>query len=511
MQSLTVPVPDRMIGDSMLDRVVELTNAYIAFMPKQERKKYGQFFTSKETARFMASLFHIPKNQKKVTILDAGAGSGILCCALVERLERCKGVEEVSITCYENDANIMQQLADNMKYVQDMARIRVQYQIVAENYITSQELDFNSLAGSNAALPKFDLVIGNPPYMKMARKAPEAVAMSHICHGTPNLYFLFAAMSLFNLRNNGEMVYIIPRSWTSGAYFKKFRQYLLKAGKLSHIHLFVSRNKVFDKEKVLQETMIIKLKKSPRKPSRVKITSSNTNHDFRKLTTLSVPYNIVVAGEEEYVYLVTNQAEVHVLERLNKWNYTLPDIGMKMRTGLTVDFRNREALRSKEEEGAVPLFYAQHIKGGQVCFPIAREYEYILTNRKGLLQENKNYLFVKRFSAKEEPRRLQCGIYLSGNYPRYNRISTQNKVNFIDGLTTDLSECVVYGLYVLFNSSLYDNYYKILNGSTQVNATEINTMPVPDLETIREMGERLMKSKDLSVKNCNHILGGYDG
>lgn len=27
--------------------------------------------------------------------------------------------------------------------------------------------------------------------------------------------------SLFNLRDAGEMVYIIPRSWTSRAYFKK--------------------------------------------------------------------------------------------------------------------------------------------------------------------------------------------------------------------------------------------------------------------------------------------------
>ena len=53
----------------------------------------------------------------------------------------------------------------------------------------------------------------------------------------------------------GEMVYIIPRSWTSGAYFKRFREYFLTEGKLEHIHLFVSRNKVFDKESVLQETI----------------------------------------------------------------------------------------------------------------------------------------------------------------------------------------------------------------------------------------------------------------
>ena len=51
--------------------------------------------------------------------------------------------------------------------------------------------------------------------------------MPAVVHGAPNLYFLFASMSLFNLKQESEMVYIVPRSWTSGAYFTAFRQYLL--------------------------------------------------------------------------------------------------------------------------------------------------------------------------------------------------------------------------------------------------------------------------------------------
>ena len=43
----------------MLEKVIELTNEYIEGMPKKERKKYGQFFTSMETARFMAGLYNI--------------------------------------------------------------------------------------------------------------------------------------------------------------------------------------------------------------------------------------------------------------------------------------------------------------------------------------------------------------------------------------------------------------------------------------------------------------------
>jgi len=54
-------------------------------------------------------------------------------------------------------------------------------------------------------------------------------------------------------------------------------------------------------------------------------------------------------------------------------------------------------------------------------------------------------------------------------------------------------------------------YYRILNGSTQVNSTEINAMPVPDLDIIQEMGRKIIKSKDYSVTSCNLILEAYCG
>ncbi len=495
----------------MLDQVISRTNEYIENMPKKERKKYGQFFTSKETARFMAGLYLIDDNKRTVSVLDAGAGSGILSCAFLERVSEIESVQAIELTCYENDEKILGLLRENLEYCKSHMTKELSYRILTDNYITSQHLEFNHLLGANPEPAQYDYVIGNPPYMKIPKDAPEAKAMPEVCYGAPNLYFLFASMGLFNLKDDGEMVYIIPRSWTSGAYFKHFRQYFLTNGKLKHIHLFGSRNKVFDKEDVLQETIIVKVQKTLEMPDTVTITSSQSNGDFANLKSLTVPYNLVVSGEDYYVYLVTDETEVDVLDKLHKFDSTLPDIGVRMKTGLTVDFRNWDILRDEEEEGAVPLFYAQHIKQGKVQFPIKKEHEYVVTDQKSLTQDNHNYLFVKRFTAKEEPRRLQCGVYLSKNFSQYSRISTQNKINFIDGTFTEMSECLVYGLYVLFNSTLYDVYYRILNGSTQVNSTEINSMPVPDLQSIQDMGRKLMKSKDMSESNCNMILEGYCG
>lgn len=492
----------------IIDHAVQITNEYIDQMPKKLRKKYGQFFTSKETAVFMAQLLNIPEEKEEISILDPGAGSGILSVVLIDRLQGMTKLKRIRLVCYENDPNVLDLLKANLNWACQSSSIEIVYQIISDNYILSQMEDYNSMFGANLVPNKYDFVIGNPPYMKIPKDAPEALAMPDVCYGAPNLYFLFAAMSLFNLNENGEMVYIIPRSWTSGAYFRRFREKFLTEGALEYIHLFVSRDKVFEKESVLQETIIIKVKKTRKKPEKIIVTSTKSNADFSDITKFEAPYSTVVSGDALYVYLVTGPEEVETLNCLNQWKDTLPNLGMKMKTGLTVDFRNRDVLRDEAEEKAVPLFYAQHIKDGKVNFPVGKEHEYIVTDQKGLLQKNVNYLFVKRFTAKEERRRLQCGVYLARKNPKYTEISTQNKLNFICGLQ-DLSECVVYGLYVLFNSTLYDGYYRILNGSTQVNSTEVNSMPVPPLNVIESMGKKLIKSKDMSEKMCDKILRSF--
>ena len=219
----------------MLEKIIELTNLYIENMPKKERKKYGQFFTSMETARFMANLYEHPVGKSCIKVLDAGAGSGILSCAFIEWIEQFDYISEIDLVCYENDENVLELLKENLEYCKENSTKRIKCDIKTENYITSQYLDFNSMIGGNTNPPKFDYVIGNPPYMKIPKNAPEATAMPEVCYGAPNMYFIFAAMGLFNLKDNGEMVYIIPRSWTSGAYFKRFRQYFLTHGKLEHI------------------------------------------------------------------------------------------------------------------------------------------------------------------------------------------------------------------------------------------------------------------------------------
>ncbi len=480
---------------NIIAEVVRNTNDFIASVPKSKRKKLGQFFTTASTAIFMANLLKIDFAKNHLELLDAGAGTGVLSAALLDHIFKNGFKGTVHLTCYETDDEVLPILEKNLI----LAKLvyGVDYTLRKENYITTQYFGVNSLIDDDR--DKYDYIIGNPPYLKISKDALEAKVMPDVCHGAPNLYFLFWAMGIYNLKPNQELVYIIPRSWTSGAYFKKFRSYMFSQCVITDMHLFESRNKVFNGESVLQETIIVKVKKTTNKPQYISITTSSTS-DFRDLKQFWAPYDIVIS-KNQFVYLVADIGDAEVLERVNKLPNTLPDIKMKMQTGIIVDFRTKEVLRDKMEEGAFPLLYSQHIMDGRVTWPLGKNGEVIKTDRTAFLQENSDFLLVKRFTAKEEKRRLQCGIYLKQRYKQFAFISTQNKVNFIK---CD-SPCVTYGLYVLLNSTLYDTYYRILNGSTQVNSTEINQMPIPEREVIEAMGRELMR-QELTEANCNKII-----
>lgn len=481
----------------MLDFVVQNTNLFVSTVSKDKRKEYGQFFTDLSIARFMASLFDIDFSKTAISILDAGAGTGILSIALAERIINGGYKGRLSICCYETDQLVLPILEQHLFAAQELWGIS--YSIKKENYITSQEFSGSNFWSHEKKQELYDYVIGNPPYRKISKDSKEALNMCDVCYGAPNLYFLFWAMGIHNLKKGQELVYIIPRSWTSGLYFKKFRQFLFSQCIVTDIHLFESREKVFQRENILQETVIVKLKKSLDKPRFINITTT-VSSGFDDIKRLKVPYSTII-DEALFVYLITNEKELVTLNTIKSFPSTLSKLNLKMQTGLIVDFRTKEVIRDKFEDNSFPLLYPQHIKEGKVVWPLGKQGEVIKTDKSSLLQLNGDYLMIKRFTTKEETRRLQCGVFLKQNYPQFEYISTQNKINFI----RCESSCITFGLYVLFNSSLYDNYYRILNGSTQVNATEVNQMPIPSKATIEAIGREIM-TQELSVANCDKIL-----
>ena len=193
---------------NLTQNIYNNTESFIAEMPKKERKEYGQFFTVPSTADYMASLANVDYSKHKLSILDAGAGSGVLSAAIIAHLREHNYSGDIELTCYETDSKVLPLLKKNLALINDSCQ--VSYKIITENYILSQKFD-SPETGS-----LYDIIIGNPPYKKIAKNAEEALAIPEVCYGAPNLYFLFWAMAIHNLKPEGEIIYIIPRSWTSG-------------------------------------------------------------------------------------------------------------------------------------------------------------------------------------------------------------------------------------------------------------------------------------------------------
>lgn len=126
----------------LIDNVVNETLKYLESMPKERRKEIGQFFTSTETAQYMATMLEKPK-KKALSILDPGAGSGILSAALVDRLQCEDSVSSISLTCYETSEDILPILKTNLQFMKNNSKKPLNYKIIEENYITAQATDFN--------------------------------------------------------------------------------------------------------------------------------------------------------------------------------------------------------------------------------------------------------------------------------------------------------------------------------------------------------------------------------
>jgi adenine-specific DNA-methyltransferase len=181
-----------------------------------------------------------------------------------------------------------------------------------------------------------------------------------------------------------------------------------------------------------------------------------------------------------------------------------------MKTGLLVDFREREWLTSEMDGDSVPLLWAYNFNGERIHFPVQvngkPQYLKNTERTKRLQMKMGNYLLLKRFTSKEEKRRLQCALFFEDDFTNFHSISTENHLNFIAKEYGKIQKEELYGLYVVFNSSYLDRYFRILSGSTQVNANEINAIPFPSLEQIQNMGKQAAFCSDLTESVCDMIL-----
>jgi len=472
---------------------------HLARTTDEDRKSRGQFFTPAPVARFMSSLFeNVPES---VRLLDAGAGMGALTAAVCDRFADEKGVQQVEIDLFETDPLAVARLTETIESCKGRlsdAGVAMRGTIRVEDFVESVILRERSLFTSPDIPAKYDLAIMNPPYFKLPADSEHARLARIIGPSQPNIYSLFLAAAIDRLVPGGELVAITPRSFCNGLYFKNFRNWLIERADLLRIHAFGSRTETFREAKVLQESIITHYRKrDPSDAPRTSVLISRSfGRDFDDVETEALPVSRIIDTScgDALISIPESPRDAEIIEIAESWPTRFQDTGLTISTGPVVMFRTREFHSEAPTHDTVPLLTSHHVRGGRVEWPRAKKkwptsFFDSKASRKHLLP-TANYVLVKRFTAKEEHRRLSASAMRGDDFSD-ERIAIENHLNYIAHAERPLSINEVTGVAALLNSALMDRYFRSFSGNTQVNATEVRTMKFPPLAVIAAIGEEL--------------------
>ena len=490
----TVEILQNTRTNTLLQQVDEIRLRVGNQLDRKERSALGQFMTPQSVAQFMTTFFS-DRPRTAIRLLDAGAGVGSLSAAFISAIcSRSEKPKEIAVTAYEVGPLLAQHLEHTLAICQTQCTqhgITFTSRVIQNDFIKAGVSMLQH--GLFSPQPqRFDCAILNPPYKKIHGTSQHRKLLRTIGIETGNLYTAFLALVVGLLEQDGELVAITPRSFCNGPYFKRFRTDFLKEMNLDRIHVFESRDTAFKDDEVLQENIIFHAIKSKGQPAKVTVSSSAGPGD-QSLSAEVVAYSQIVAPNDpdDFIHIPTDDIAHGVTKRMQQFTASLEALDISVSTGRVVDFRAKEFLRANPEKGTVPLIYPCHFNGGFVTWPALKgKKPNALVDAdatQNLLVSAGWYVLTKRFTTKEEPRRVVAALYDPERLSA-DKVGFENHLNYYHINGKGLPENLARGLAAFLNSTLVDSYFRLFNGHTQVNATDLRKLRYPTCPQLEAIG-----------------------
>jgi adenine-specific DNA-methyltransferase len=415
-----------------------------------------------------------------VRLLDAGAGAGMLTAATVERLLAAEPrPTRIEVTAFEIDPVLADLLGLTFAACADRAA-----QVGVGFDSTIRREDFLVAVASEPMQKRFNVAVLNPPYRKLRTDSDLYRTLARVGLESTNLYTAFWGAVLSTVEYQGQVVAITPRSFCNGTYFRPFRERLLGSCAIRSLVVHESRQDAFSDDEVLQETVITSVELGGHQgPIELGTVLADDVGTVREVAFSEVVH---VDDRERFIRFPSTDDADRVRSMMTGFAATIDDLDVSISTGRVVDFRATKWLTKGPEVGAVPLIYPSHLIDGHVRWPLSKYKKFNgisqSASTESLLVRNGTYVLVKRFSAKEEPRRVVAALY-DGSLD-CDVIGFENKLNYFHTSGSPLATDLARGLCVYLNSSLVDEYFRQFSGHTQVNAGDLRSLSYPKKEQI---------------------------
>ena len=495
--SITTDACDTLFGSvlmSLSERTEERRTQASTQLEARRRSALGQFFTPQPVAQLMARMLRAIPGDGTIRLLDPGAGAGSLSAeATIALCTETTDRRRIELVACELDETLHDTLRRTLQDCRDHARGQgrdLAYEIRGGNYIVDTCERFTGLLAAGP-VSLFDAVIMNPPYKKITATSPERRAMEAFGLPTTNLYTAFMALAAAQLVEGGVFVGITPRSFANGLYFERFRRYFFDGLGIERLHTFASRGALFADAEVLQENIVLGARKGVH-PAAVELTTSTGTADAP--TTRIVPAAEIIQPDDprRFLRIPSEADDGSIAERMASMPATLADLGLAVSTGRVVDFRAREHLRDQPDDDTAPLIYPGHLEDGRVSWPKPAPFRkpnaiVDADETRRLMLPNEVYVLVKRFSAKEELRRVSAALSLPDDLPG-RVVAFENHLNVFHQSHRGLPREVAEGLAAYLNSTLVDRYVRQFNGHTQINATDLRHLRYPTRSQLATLG-----------------------
>lgn len=481
---------------------------------QETQTAFGQFFTPYSVAELMSSM--LTYQGPTIHILDAGAGIGNLFASAVAHFcQKENPPDHIMVTAYEIDDSLIDHIYQTFygcKKICEKYNIKFTGIVKHEDFIEGGIALSNqtrNLFSSEEEPIRFHCAIINPPYKKINNAWREKQALKKIGIDASNLYVGFVALAARLLVPSGELVAITPRSFCNGPYFKKFRKDFLQHMVIQRLHVFDSRSHTFEDDNILQENIILHAMKTRKKVEQIIVTTSPGSRD-EQISENLVRYDQVIQPDDpqSFIRIMQDADSNHIAQIMSQFQCSLNDIEVNISTGKVVDFRALEFLRKAPETNTVPLLYPSHLQHGRIHWPLpnSKKPNAIVntTQTQSLLVPNDRYVLVKRFSSKEEKKRIVAVIYEAEEISS-SLVGFENHLNYFHQKGRGLSYHFAKGLAAYLNSTLVDSYFRQFNGHTQVNATDLRNIHYPTRLQLEALGSKIT-DQGLSQSDLDKLI-----